>query len=80
MVIRTVKQWLKDLFYDSTNSHLDSGRCIAAFSMVTLIGSTVWNMHLGKEINLSELGTGLSLVLGALVVYIYHDRKQNADQ
>lgn len=70
---------LKDLLYDATNEHLDSGRCVVAASLMTLIGSAVWNMHLHKEINLSELGTGLAAVLTALVVYLYHDRKQNGN-
>lgn len=77
MVFRTLKQWFKDLFYDPTNTHLDSGRCIVALSLSTLISAVAWNMHLHKEINLAELGAGLSAILGALVAYLYHDRKQN---
>lgn len=68
---------LKDLFYDASNEHLDNGRCVVAASLSTLIGAVVWNMHLHKEIGLSELGTGLAAILTALVVYLYHDRKQN---
>lgn len=71
-------RWFKDIFYDSTNTHLDSGRCIAYFALFNLIGAALWNMHLHKEINLSEYGMGLGTVLTALVVYVYHDRKQNA--
>jgi hypothetical protein len=66
---------LKDLFYDPTNEHLDNGRCVVALSLTTLIGAVIWNMHLRKEINLSELGVGLAAILTALVVYLYHDRK-----
>lgn len=77
MVFQTLKGWFKDLFYDSTNEHLDSGRCIAFVSLLTIIGATSWNMHLHKEISLSELGTGMAAILTALVVYIYHDRKNN---
>lgn len=80
MVLKTLKSWFKDLFYDSTNTYLDSGRVISAVSLFTLVGATVWNMHLHKEISLSELGTGMAAILTALVVYVYHDRKQNADQ
>jgi hypothetical protein len=68
---------LKDLFYDPTNEHLDNGRCVVAASLSTLIGAVLWNMHLHKEIALSELGTGLAAILTALVVYLYHDRKAN---
>lgn len=75
---RLLKQWLKDLVYDSTNSHLDNGRCIAFVSIATLVSAVTWNMHLKQPINLSELGVGLSAILTALVVYVYKDRKQNA--
>jgi hypothetical protein len=44
---------------------------------MTLIGATVWNMHIHKEIALSDLGTGMAAILTALVVYVYHDRKTN---
>lgn len=81
MVYRTLR-WLgdrlKDLFYDSTNQHLDNGRIVAALSMASLVGAMIWNMHLGKEINLAELGSCEAAILGALYIYIYHDRKQNA--
>jgi hypothetical protein len=68
---------LKDLFYDPANDHLDSGRCIAWISLATLLSAVVWNMHLHQSINLTELGTGLSVILTALVVYVFKDR-QNA--
>jgi hypothetical protein len=68
---------LKDLLYDPSNEHLDNGRCIAALSLLSLVGAAGWNMHLHKEIDLSAFGTGMSLVLGALVAYLYHDRKQS---
>lgn len=76
-MIDRLKGWFKDLFYDANNEHLDSGRVIAAWALSSLIGAAFWNMHLHKEIDLSAYGTGLSLVLGALVAYLYHDRKQN---
>jgi hypothetical protein len=72
-----IKDRLKDLFYDPSNQHLDNGRCIVAVSIATLVGAVGWNMHLHKEIELSQLGTGLAAILTALVVYLYHDRKQN---
>lgn len=79
-VFRWIGQRLKDLFYDPTNEHLDSGRCVVASSIATLVGSVVWNMHLHKEINLNELGVGLAAILTALVVYLYHDRKTNGTE
>lgn len=76
--LTTLQGWLKDLWYDSTNQHLDNGRVVATVAIATLIGSTIWNMHLGKEINLAELGVALTSILGGLQFYVYHDRKQNA--
>lgn len=70
-----IRDRLKDLLYDKDNVHLDNGRCIAALSLFTLVGATIWNMHLRKEINLSELGVGLSAILTALVIYVFKDRK-----
>lgn len=77
-VWRWITNRLKDLLYDPNNDHLDGGRCIAYLSLFSLIGTAGWNMHLGKEINLSEFGVGLAAVLTALVVYLHYDRKQNA--
>jgi hypothetical protein len=79
-MIDCLKKWAKDLWYDSTNHHLDNGRVIATISIATLIASTIWNMHLGKEINLAELGTGLTAILGGLQFYVYHDRKTNGTE
>lgn len=76
-MFRWIAARLKDLFYDPSNEHLDNGRCIVAVSIVTLVSAVAWNMHLHKEIELSQLGTGLAAILTALVVYLYHDRKQN---
>lgn len=75
-----IKERFKDLFYDPTNKHLDSGRCVVALSLLTIMDAVAWNMHLGKEINLNELGVGLAAVLTALVVYLYHDRKNSDSQ
>lgn len=68
---------IKDLLYDSTNTHLDNGRLIAFLSLGALVIAAGWNMHLHKEINLSEFGTGMAAILTALVVYVFHDRKTN---
>lgn len=78
--LRWIRDRLKDLFYGANNEHLDVGRVIAALSLSSLIGAAAWNMHLHKEISLSEFGTGLAAVLTALVVYVHYDRKQNGSQ
>lgn len=74
-MFRWIGNRIKDLIYDSTNKHLDNGRVIAAVSLYLLAKAVAWNMHLQKEINLSELGVGLSAILTALVIYVYKDRK-----
>lgn len=74
-MFKWIRDRLKDLLYDKDNIHLDNGRCIAALSLFTLVSATGWNMHLGKEINLSELGVGLSAILTALVIYVFKDRQ-----
>lgn len=76
-VFRWIASRLKDLLYDPTNTHLDNGRVIVALSLGVLVSSVAWNMHLRKEIELAQLGSGLAAILTALVVYLYHDRKQN---
>jgi hypothetical protein len=76
-MIDCLKRWFKDLFYDSTNTHLDVGRVICAVTLALLADAVFWNMYLRQPINLSELGTGEGVILTALVAYIYHDRKQN---
>lgn len=70
--------FFKDILYDAKNLHFDIGRFIGLTNNFVLIGAAVWNMHLKQPINLAEFGAGLSAVLGAIVVYIYHDRKENA--
>lgn len=77
-VLKWVKERLKDVFYDASNAHLDIGRCLGYLFADAIIGAAIWNMHLGKEINLAEFGTALTAVLGGLQLYIIHDRKQNA--
>jgi hypothetical protein len=70
---------LKDIFYDSTNNHLDHGRVAAFLSINTLIVATFWNMHLHQAIDLgpSGLGGGLGALLTAAVVYMYKDRQSS---
>jgi hypothetical protein len=79
--LKRVGRWfaerLKDLFYDPTNTKLDSGRVLGWIAATTLIAAAGWNVHLGREIDLTATGFpgGLTAVLGALVVYMVHDRK-----
>lgn len=73
-----LKERLKDIFYDSTNTHLDIGRLIGYQAVVILVGSILWNMHLGKELSIAEVGTALVGLLGALQFYIYKDRQNGS--
>lgn len=72
-----IKKWLKDIFYDPTNDHLDNGRLLAYACIGILYVAVRHNMLLKAEIHLDQLGTGLAAILTALVVYVYHDRKSN---
>ena len=69
--LRWIGKRLKDLWYGPGNRHLDLGRLIATFSVLTMIGAVCWNIHLGKPIdNLQGLGVGLGAIItasGALI-------------
>lgn len=70
---------LKDLFYDPTNTHLDPGRVAGWVTIVSVVGATVWNVHLGQPIDLGVGGLpgGLASLLGAAVIYLIQDRKRS---
>ena len=78
--LRWIAERLKDLLYDPTNGHLDTGRVAAWLAIVASLGAAVWNVHLRKEIDLGVTGfpAGLAALLGALQFYLYHDRKNDA--
>jgi hypothetical protein len=78
-ILRWIADRLKDIFYDATNAHLDIGRCLGYVFALSIIGAAVWNMHLGKEIDLAAFGGALTAVLGGLQFYIHMDRKLNAN-
>lgn len=75
--IRWVADRLKDVFYDPTNTHLDPGRLISYVAVGMLLIALRHNMLMKLEIPIDKLGQGLAVILTALVVYVYHDRKQN---
>lgn len=64
-------RWLQhrtqDLFYGPDNGGLDLGRVIVAFFGALMGLGTLWNIHLGKELDLGPggLGGGIGAVLGA---------------
>lgn len=78
--LRWIADRLKDLFYDPTNTKLDSGRVLGWIAALNLLGAALWNAHLGKPFDLGVTGFpgGLSAVLGALAIYIINDRKRSA--
>ncbi len=65
-------KWLADLFKGPGNTYWDLGRIVTAFSVITLIGATVWNMRLGVPIDIGPggLGGGLAAVITAAGVLI----------
>lgn len=74
--LRWIGERLKDLFYDPTNTKLDTGRVAAWLSIALFVSAVRWNMHLQKPIELDKLATGLTIILGACVVYLIKDRQQ----
>jgi hypothetical protein len=78
--LRWLSARLKDLLYDPSNCHLDPGRVTGWLTIITIIVAALWNIHLGKEIDLGVTGLpgGLAALLGAAVVYLIKDRQQAA--
>jgi hypothetical protein len=74
--IRRFFRWLadriKDLFYGPGNMYLDLGRILATVTAVALVGAQLWNIYLGKEIDLGPggLGGGLAAVITAIAALI----------
>lgn len=71
-ILRWFAVRLKDLFYGPGNVYLDLGRILATATAVALIGAQVWNIWLGKEIDLGPggLGGGLAAVITAIAALI----------
>lgn len=71
-VFRWVAARLKDLFYGPGNTYLDLGRIISTAVAIALIGAQLWNIHLGKEIDLGPggLGGGLAALITAIAALI----------
>lgn len=66
-LLRWIGNRLRDLFYATGNEHLELARCIAGLFAGLAAFAVYWNaIHLGKEINLGELLTGLAALAGAL--------------
>lgn len=58
---------LRDLFYSTGNEHLDLARSLAGLFSGLATFAVYWNaIHLGKEIDISALLTGLAALAGAL--------------
>ena len=76
---RWIADRLKDLLYDPTNLHLDPGRVAAWLSIALIVTAAIHNAHIHQPIDLGPTGLpgGLAGLLGALVIYLYHDRRVN---
>ncbi len=72
-----ISERIKDLLYDPTNKHLDNGRMVGHACIVLFGAAVIHNLRLKEAIDLQAMGTGLSLLVGALVIYILKDRQQN---
>jgi hypothetical protein len=80
--LRWIGNRAKDLFYGPGNVHLDLGRLVSFWSVITVIGATCWNVYLGKPIELQQLGLGLGAVITACAAFIkWKDaEKRKADE
>ena len=57
---------LKDLFYATGNANLELARVVTGLLTGVIIFAVYWNsLHLGKEIELNGLLTGLAAFIGA---------------
>lgn len=64
---RWLKMRFRDLFYSTGNEHLDLARSLAGLYSGIVAFAVYWNaIHLGKEIDLTGLLTGLAALAGAL--------------
>jgi hypothetical protein len=75
--LRWIAERLKDLLYDPTNAWLDPGRVASWLSILAVVLAAVWNIHLGKEIDLGATGfpAGLAAILTVAIVYIHKTRQ-----
>jgi hypothetical protein len=66
-LLRWIGRRLRDLFYATGNQHLDLARSLAGLYSAIVAFAVYWNaIHLGKEIDLGQLLTGLAALAGAL--------------
>jgi hypothetical protein len=71
-VVRRCGGFVADLFKGPGNHYWDLGRIISGVSVGAMIGAQLWNIHLGKEIDLGPtgLGGGLTAVLGGCAGFL----------
>lgn len=65
-------KFFADLWKGPGNAYWDLGRIAATISILSLIGGQLWNIHLGKEIDLGPggFGGGLAALVTACAVLI----------
>lgn len=67
--LRKIGRWiadrLKDLFYGPGNGYADLARILAFVGLMAEVGALLWNISLGKEIDLVGLGGGIAAILTA---------------
>ena len=70
--MKWIKARLRDLFYGVGNKHLDLGRVLAFIVTIALVLGQLWNVLLGKELDLGPggLGGGLAAVITAAAALI----------
>jgi hypothetical protein len=66
-------KFLRDLFAGPENSYWDLGRILGSVAFLSMIGGAVWNIMLGRPIDLGPtgFGGGLAAVVGATAALVY---------
>lgn len=71
-LLRRIWSFIGDLFKGPGNAYWDLGRILSTIVAVALIGGQLWNIHLGKELDLGPtgLGGGFAAILTAAAAFI----------
>lgn len=63
----------RDILTDYDGQTYDTGRCLAALIVVSMLSFEAWSLWRGAPFNPAELGGGLAAVLGCLGAAIAGD-------
>ena len=55
---RWIAERFKDLWFGPDNEYLDLGRVLSTIAVLSIVGGQLWNIRLGKELDLGPAGLG----------------------